>query len=102
MTNSKSKIVATRSDEETKENSAKRLFRNNRDEDRGGMLMIRGLWARSTDCIVDVRVTDVDAKSNRSKDPHKVLAAHEREKKKKCLGACHQAISALLPVRGFY
>ena len=63
MTNSKSKIVATRSDEETKENSAKRLFRNNRDEDRGGMLMIRGLWARSTDCIVDVRVTDFNARS---------------------------------------
>ena len=41
------------------------------------------------DCILDVRVTDVDAKSNRSKDPHKVLAAHEeREKKKKYLRAC--------------
>ena len=33
-------------------------------------------------------LTDVDAKSNRSKDPHKVLAGHEREKKKKYLGAC--------------
>ena len=41
------------------------------------------------DCILDVLVTeDVDAKSNRSKDPHKVLAAHEREEKKKYLGAC--------------
>jgi hypothetical protein len=40
------------------------------------------------DAIIDVRVTDVDVKSNRSKDPHKVLAAHEREKKKKHLGAC--------------
>jgi hypothetical protein len=56
-----------KSDEENKENSAKRLFRNNRDEDRGDIL-IRGLWARGTDCIIDVRITDVDAKSNRCKD----------------------------------
>jgi hypothetical protein len=51
-------------------------------EDRGDLL-IRGLWARGTDCIIDVRVTDTYANSNRSKDPAKVLAAHEREKKKK-------------------
>jgi hypothetical protein len=42
-----------------------------------------------TDCIIDVRITDVDAKSsNLSKDPAKVLAAHEHEKKKKHLVAC--------------
>ena len=76
-----------KSDEENKDKSVKRLLRNNRNEDRGDIL-IRGLWARGTDCIIDVRVTDVDAKSNRSKDPLKVLAAHEREKKKKYLGAC--------------
>jgi hypothetical protein len=36
--------------------------------------------------IIDVWVTDVDAKSNRSKDPDKkVIAADEREKKKKLL-----------------
>jgi hypothetical protein len=58
----------------------KRLFRHNRNEDRGDIL-IRDLWARSTDCIIDVRITDVDAKSNRSKDPAKVLAAHDRGKK---------------------
>jgi hypothetical protein len=56
-------------------------------EDRGDLL-IRGLWARGTDCIIDVRVTDTDAKSNLSKDPAKVLANHEREKKKKYLEAC--------------
>jgi hypothetical protein len=50
--------------------------------------LIRGLWAQGTDCTIDVRITDVDAKSNRSKDSDKVLAAHEREKKKKHLGAC--------------
>jgi hypothetical protein len=38
--------------------------------------------------IIDVRIADVDAKFNRSEDPDKVLAAHEREKKKKHLGDC--------------
>ena len=38
--------------------------------------------------MIDVRITDVDAKSNRSKEPDKVSLAHEREKKKKHLGAC--------------
>jgi hypothetical protein len=46
------------------------------------------LVAKHPDCIIDVRITDVDAKSNRSKDSDKVLSAHKREKKKKCLGAC--------------
>ena len=67
--------------------AVKRLFQNNRTEDRGDIL-VRGLWARGTDCIIDVRITDVDAKSQRSKDPLKVLEAHEREKKKKYLEAC--------------
>jgi hypothetical protein len=71
----------------TKDNPVQRLFRTNRNEDRGDIL-IRGLWARGTDCIIDVRITDVDAKSNRSKAPVKVLATHEREKKKKYLEAC--------------
>jgi hypothetical protein len=76
-----------KSDKENQANSVKRLFRNNRDEDRGDIL-IRGLWSRITGCIIDVRITDVDAKSNRSKDSDKVLEAHEREKEKKYLGAC--------------
>ena len=50
--------------------------------------MIRGLWARGTDCIIDMRITDVDAKSNLSKHPDKVLIAHEKEKRKKYLKAC--------------
>jgi hypothetical protein len=46
------------------------------------------LWARGTDFIIDVRVTYTYAKSNLPKDPAKVLAAHEPEKKKKYLEAC--------------
>jgi hypothetical protein len=39
------------------------------------------MWESGTDRIIGVRVTDTDAKSNRSKQPVKVLAAHGREKK---------------------
>jgi hypothetical protein len=53
------------------------------------------------DCFVDAWITDVDAKSNRSEDPAKVLAAHEREKKMKFFGAClDQRTSALFSVCG--
>ncbi len=50
-------------------------------------MVSRGIGECCTDGIIDVRVTDVESKSNSSKDTHKVLAAHEREKKKKYLGA---------------
>ena len=39
-----------------------------------------------TDCIIDVRVTDLDAKCDRNMDPEKVKQKHE--KKKKYLQAC--------------
>jgi hypothetical protein len=40
------------------------------------------------DTVVDVRVTDTDAKSYQSKTPAKVLEQHERAKKKKYLQPC--------------
>ena len=40
------------------------------------------------DCIIDVRVTDTDTKSNLSRDPAKVLELHEWEKKRKYLKDC--------------
>jgi hypothetical protein len=52
------------------------------------VFLIHSLWAHGTDCIIDVRVTDTDAKSNLSRDPAKVLEQHEREKKKKYLKDC--------------
>jgi hypothetical protein len=74
-----------KSDEENEENSVKRLFRNNCNEDRGDIL-IRGLWAQGAECIIDVRIADVDAKSNRSEDPDKALAAPEREQRRNTSG----------------
>jgi hypothetical protein len=40
------------------------------------------------DCILDAGITDLDANSNKSRNPDKVLAAHKREKKKKYLEPC--------------
>jgi hypothetical protein len=54
-----------------------RNLHKNKGELRGDLL-IRGLWVRGTDCIIDVRVTNTDAKSNLSKDPAKVLESQEK------------------------
>jgi hypothetical protein len=63
-------------------------FHKNRGEDQGGDKLILGLWAHGTDYIIDIHISDVDAKSNCSKDPAvKVLSMHKREKKKKYLEA---------------
>jgi hypothetical protein len=56
-------------------------------EDRGNLL-IRGFWAHRTDAIINVRVTDTDAKSYCLRNLHKVLAQQERKKKRKYLNAC--------------
>jgi hypothetical protein len=32
-------------------------------KDERGVILIRGFWARGTDCILDIRVTDKEAKS---------------------------------------
>jgi hypothetical protein len=55
---------------------------------KGGDVLNRGLWAHGTDCIIDVRVTDLDAASNVTRYPDKVLEAHEKEKMKKYLKPC--------------
>jgi hypothetical protein len=57
-------------------------------EDERGDLLIRGFWAKGTDCILDVRVTDTDAKSYCKRPPAKVLATQEKEKKRKYLENC--------------
>jgi hypothetical protein len=62
--------------------------------------LIRGLWSKGTDCILDVRMTDLDAKSNKFRNPDKVLATHEREKKKKYLEPCLEQRRHFSPFRG--
>jgi len=54
-----------------------------------GDLLIRGLWSSATDCILDVHITNTGAKTYQAKDPMKVLASHEKNKKKNYLAPCH-------------
>ena len=44
-----------------------------------------------------MRVTDLDAKSHRNKDPEKVLVNQEREKKRKYLEPCLQQRRSFVP-----
>jgi hypothetical protein len=53
-----------------------------------GDLLVRGLWQQGSDTILDVRVTDLDCKSQAKTDPSLVLARHERQKKKKYAQDC--------------
>jgi hypothetical protein len=53
-----------------------------------GDLLLCGFFAGGTDTIIDVRITDTDAKSHHLKDPHKLLAGQEKEKKRMYLDAC--------------
>ena len=53
-----------------------------------GDVLVRGLWAPQTDCVIDVRVTDSDSCSQRHMDVPKVLLKHERAKKSQYLLPC--------------
>ena len=57
-------------------------------EDLRGDLLVRNMWRNGTSCILDVRMTDTDAKSYRGRNPHRVIESQEREKKKKHLELC--------------
>jgi hypothetical protein len=76
-----------KSDQKLPENPVQHCKSKSNDEDRGDLL-IRGLWQNGTDCIIDVRVTDINAKSQRHFPPDKVLLKHERKRKSKHLNAC--------------
>lgn len=53
-----------------------------------GDLLIRGLFSKQLDCIIDVRITNLEAKSHRGKKPQNVLENKEREKKQKYSESC--------------
>ena len=56
-------------------------------EDRGDLL-VRGLWSKGKYCVIDVRITDINNKTQRNTKPESVLKKHENEKKNKYLKAC--------------
>jgi hypothetical protein len=52
------------------------------DKDEHGDPLIRGFWAKRTDCILDVRIIDLvtDATSDCKRPPAKVLKPDEKKK----------------------
>ena len=58
------------------------------DKDLRGDIGVHGFWTKQQSTIFDVRITDTDCTSARDQDPRKILAQHEREKKKTYSKAC--------------
>ncbi len=52
------------------------------------IILIHGLWSCGTNCILDVCITNMDAKTYQSKDPFKVLASHEKSQEEEYLTSC--------------
>jgi hypothetical protein len=55
------------------------------DKDLRGDIGVHGFWTKQQSTIFDVRITDTDCTSARDEVPRKILAQHEREKKKTSL-----------------
>ena len=53
-----------------------------------GDLLIRGFWDRGTDCIIDVRICDVNQPPYLTRNPVSVLKSTENAKKKQYLEPC--------------
>ncbi len=53
-----------------------------------GDLLVRGFWEKSTDTIIDVRVTNLDSKSYKNLLPKRALGRQEKDKKKKYYKPC--------------
>eukprot|EP00957_Ditylum_brightwellii_P055107 4177191-Ditylum_brightwellii.AAC.1 len=50
--------------------------------------MIHHMWKRQVNTVIDIRITDTDAKSHILRPLEILLAAQEKEKKGKYLNAC--------------
>ena len=56
-------------------------------QDRGDLL-VRGFWSCNTDCIIDVRIYDMNQPSCLARKPSSILKSSENDKKRKHLDAC--------------
>ena len=61
-------------------------------------MKIHGLWERGSDCIVDVRITDTDAKSYHNQTSEKVLERAAKVKKDKYLQPCLDRRRSFVPL----
>ena len=53
-----------------------------------GDLLIRCFWDKSTDCIIDVRICDVNQASYQTRKPASIIKSAENDKKNKYLEPC--------------
>lgn len=53
-----------------------------------GDLLVRGFWTQNTDCIIDVRICDVNQPSYLVRKPSSIIKSSENDKKRKYLDAC--------------
>lgn len=87
----------TRNANDTGSTSTPSQTRSREDKTRGDV-SVYGFYAPGTECIFDVRVTDPSNKSYRKKDPRKVLATQEKEKKDKYLRKCLERRKHFVPL----
>ena len=52
------------------------------------VLLVRGFWDRDTDCIIDVRICDVNQASHLTRKPTSIVKYAQNEKEKKYLESC--------------
>jgi hypothetical protein len=84
-----SRVMESNEGTPTNDTSQQKTEQTATGEDERGDPLVRGFWARGTDCmLLDLRVTDTDAESHCKRDPAKVLDTQEKKKKRKSLGAC--------------
>ena len=69
---------------------------NSNDGDRGDLL-VRGLFGPSVETIIDVRVTNLDNKSQARRSPKSILKQHEQEKRDKYLAPCLEQRRSFIP-----
>ena len=67
------------------------------DEARGDV-KVHGLWEKGSDCILDIQVTDTDARSYQSISSAKVLERAAKVKKSKYLEACLERRRSFMPL----
>ena len=63
-----------------------------------GDVSAHGLWKKGKTCIMDIRITDTDAKSYSSSSSRKVLEKAARQKKDKYLGTCLEWRRSFVPL----
>ena len=69
--------------------------------DERGDLLVRGFWRTSTDCIIDVRLTDTDQPTHLPRTPFEVIELQEKEKKTKVCQEMLRAEAKLHSIRRF-